>query len=359
MTSRLRRGGFTLIELLVVIAIIAVLIALLLPAVQSAREAARRSQCINNLKQIGLGLHNYHSTSDTFPMGVSAVNNIAGQVYWNGWSAHALLLNYIEQTSLYNSINFSIDPLVQGPLSQANTTGFYTKLNVYLCPSDPNAGKQMFCSYAACEGTATDDGNAGPNGTGPGGSISSGMFTYMRVYGIRDCTDGTSQTVAFAENLTGAAPLSSNSNFGNGVVGVNGVQVSDSSQNQIGVLAALQACNQAWVGSGPNSTANISANKGQFWGWGAEAMTLFSTIVPPISRGSQYQWNSCRFGCGGCGSYDADHSNISNSGSYHPGGSNVLFSDGSVRFVKSSTNMFTWWALGTRADGEVVSADAY
>src|SRR5215216_5059201 len=105
----MRRRGFTLIELLVVIAIIAVLIALLLPAVQAAREAARRAQCVNNLKQIGLALHNYHQTANSFPMGMSLAYDPNNGVYqdWTDWSAHALLLPYLEQTPLYNAANFS------------------------------------------------------------------------------------------------------------------------------------------------------------------------------------------------------------------------------------------------------------
>src|SRR3979411_2635614 len=111
--SPVRRSGFTLIELLVVIAIIAVLIALLLPAVQSAREAARRAQCVNNLKQIGLAIHNYHSTHTQFPMGDSL--NVQGGTpadlaLWNSWSAHGLMLGYMEQQPLYNAINFSFGP---------------------------------------------------------------------------------------------------------------------------------------------------------------------------------------------------------------------------------------------------------
>src|SRR5580693_1176371 len=117
------RRGFTLIELLVVIAIIAVLIALLLPAVQSAREAARRAQCVNNLKQIGLGMHNYHATNGTFPLGgtVAAAYSNTYTAGWGTWSAHALMLGYLEQAPLYNAANFSW-ATVMGPGWLINTT---------------------------------------------------------------------------------------------------------------------------------------------------------------------------------------------------------------------------------------------
>src|SRR5258707_757875 len=129
---RARSGAFTLIELLVVIAIIAVLIALLLPAVQAAREAARRAQCVNNLKQLGIAMHNYHSSVNSLPWGDGP--------WWIEWSAHTLLLPYMEQAPIYNAINFSdTQPFGQTPMpvnNPANSTATYTVISGFNCPSD-------------------------------------------------------------------------------------------------------------------------------------------------------------------------------------------------------------------------------
>ena len=143
---RVPRRGFTLIELLVVIAIIAVLIALLLPAVQSAREAARRIQCTNNLKQIGLACHNYHQTADCFPLGVS-LNMYRLPAYWrakNSWGHFGMLLPYLEQQPVYNAANFDWGVEEGSPGSSApidiNVTAADSQINTFLCPSDPRSG---------------------------------------------------------------------------------------------------------------------------------------------------------------------------------------------------------------------------
>ena len=191
--------GFTLIELLVVIAIIAVLIALLLPAVQAAREAARRAQCVNNLKQIGIAMHNYHSTHDVFPMGSSKqpfdgpASFASGA--WDSWSGQALMLSFMEQSSIYNVCNFSLAPgQINSKLGYfVNSTAYNTVLNFFLCPSDGNASgaNGYINNYAACVGTTTfHTWNA---------AGSNGMFAYQTAIGIRDATDGTSNTIAFAE----------------------------------------------------------------------------------------------------------------------------------------------------------------
>jgi prepilin-type N-terminal cleavage/methylation domain-containing protein/prepilin-type processing-associated H-X9-DG protein len=366
MKSRARRG-FTLIELLVVIAIIAVLIALLLPAVQAAREAARRAQCINNLKQIGLGIQNYHSSVGCFPMGASASNNnLTGCISWTGWSAQALMLPYLEQNGIYSACNFALDPINDPQYIQ--TSAFYSKINAFICPSDGNAVRGVapngfINNYYASVGT-TDYASSGTQSTPCGTKTgSTGLFYYSTSYGIQDVTDGTSNTVAFSEGLVGSGgtvpkPYVTGVNVGSGYQSID-VWQSITTANTVPpgptMLATLQTCSTSFA-TATNGTS-LSSNRGQLWGWGADTMTMFNTIVPPNS--TQYTWGQCRFGCVGCGSASADHSNITNATSNHSGGCNVAMGDGSVRFVKSTVSMNIWWSLGTRANNEVVSGDSY
>jgi prepilin-type N-terminal cleavage/methylation domain-containing protein/prepilin-type processing-associated H-X9-DG protein len=382
---RRTRRGFTLIELLVVIAIIAVLIALLLPAVQAAREAARRSQCVNNLKQIGLAMHNYHSTNDRFPQGHSEAAHKIGYAGsyagWTEWSAQAEMLPYMEQLAVYNSINFGFCGGYDDG-QNINATAWTTIINSYLCPSDGNAGSGKpgsgtgtpnINSYRGSVGTTTISGWGGTPVVGPAGPgyascapdplniaggqpgcqpFSTGIFAYWLAYGIRDITDGTSNTVAYAESLVGD-PQTNPSKRSVAVTGVSGqgpYDVQDASMlSQTQLATGLAACNTAFQ-SGSNLT-NVTGNR---WGWGATTETLFHTIVTPNS--TQYKWNACRSSCGGCG---PDDSSYSNAQSNHSGGVNVLFADGSVKFVKDSVNQRTWMAIGTRANAEVVDASSF
>jgi prepilin-type N-terminal cleavage/methylation domain-containing protein/prepilin-type processing-associated H-X9-DG protein len=371
MQSRFHRG-FTLIELLVVIAIIAVLIALLLPAVQAAREAARRAQCTNNLKQIGLAMHNYHTSIDSFPIGVAyswnslnvgctstTINCVPRNGFnsWNGWSVHAMLLPYLEATPVYNAINFNIDPLTCNCQPYSNTA-FITSIPGFLCPSDPNSGTKtgFINNYCASIGTSV-----GVVQSYPGQS--SGVFGYGTAYGLKDITDGSSNTVAFGESLVGNAGKGPNNWRGNGVVGQCYNWAYDaSSQSTYYLQTVLPLCNSEWAtaiatSNGGSTPGNLGNNRGWYWGWGAEAMTLINTIIPPNS--AQYQWGACRSGCSGCGTYDMDHAEIANATSAHPGGCNILFADGHVQFIKASLGIQVWWSLGTRANGEVLSSDSY
>jgi len=353
------KRGFTLIELLVVIAIIAVLIALLLPAVQAAREAARRAQCINNLKQLGLGVHNYLQSIGTFPIGQSmgGVNKGTDYQWWADWSAQAMLLPYIEQGPIYNAINFNFagDNLDGTVAHAANSTVWNTTINVFLCPSDPG-------------------GLSGPHNNNYYGSVGTtllraidpdytGFFAKHQAHTVASITDGTSNTIAFSEGLVGNSQVprslsvdavSANSIFDGsgstpGIADAWSTVPAGTAPPGPTVLAGLQACSAA-IKQG----SNITNSRGTRWGFGDVGYTLFHTIVPPNSK--QYAWGSCRPDCGGCG---PENNNFTNASSFHPGGVNCTMGDGSVKFIKDTVDMRVWWGLGTRADGEVISADSY
>ena len=356
------RRAFTLIELLVVIAIIAVLIALLLPAVQAAREAARRTQCVNNLKQIGLALHNYHSTNDVFPQGqgVPPANGTNG---WSGFGPQAALLQFVEAGPIYNAINFSWDP---NPDNGANITAYKSEIKAYLCPSDPNAGTLLdnINSYYGCMGTTTlyQQGTSAlpPYANGINGNpttesfAGNGLFFYAKCFGLNSVIDGSSNTIAYGESLVGNDQ--STAYRGNSITNVTagaGAVFSDARSNITVVNAAGTACAQALQTQGAVKSGSVFGSTGSQWISGIMAYSLFNTIFPPNSP--QYQFGGCKFR----GSGVLEGVNFMNAQSNHPGGANMLFADGSVKFIKSSISQNIYMGLGTRAGAEVISADSY
>ena len=365
------RRGFTLIELLVVIAIIAVLIALLLPAVQSAREAARRAQCTNNLKQIGLGMHNYHSTHGTFPPGGPYTTaylppNAYPSSGWGTWSAQALMMGYLEQMPLYNGANFNwVVGFGQG--WNTNSTVSTSILNVFICPSDglspmPISKGSQSCwqwtgetnNYLASLGTTTAYGGNGVNGSG---FQCTGVFTQGGpVYGLQNITDGSSNTIAFGESLVGDASIQT-VKWRDGPVIADDCprrHLYDISTNPSGVITDLQVCAAGLLAQN-TATAGTTNQKGFRWAQDSGGFALFNTIVPPNSTTYPFAW--CKMGHStGSNASDGPYQCTS---SNHPGGCNFLFSDGSVHFLKSSIAMNTYWALGTKANGEVISSDSY
>ena len=377
-SSRTRRVGFTLIELLVVIAIIAVLIALLLPAVQAAREAARRAQCTNNLKQLGLALANYESSTGAYPQcyGQRAAfdpTNSSGTIGDSGWgnfSVHDLILPYMEAGAIYNAMNFSIAS-ADNEDNGIQATAIGTQVNSFLCPSSPLAVGTMY----GCLGVAPFNqirypgnnywGSIGPTvlpwaSAQPPGLFSISCCGEPGSVGVRNVTDGTSNTIAFGEWKIGdfnssQLALQDVINIMQNTVGTFGSwnNIQASSMPAAG-MPAFTAFLQACQGAAPGSLGTPSKNKsmlGRDWAQGMLGHTLGTTLLPPNS--AYYNCNMESWG----GDFDA--AGMINPSSYHPGGANAAFADGSVRFLKSSTAMNVIWSLGSKGGGEVISSDSY
>lgn len=366
---RRSHNGFTLIELLVVIAIIAVLIALLLPAVQMAREAARRTQCRNNLHQIGVALHNYHSTYNILPPGsipgrCSAVATSLDN--WGGWSISSMLLPYLEGQAVYNGLNFSLsayrndnDPSCGGQPGNGNgnTTAFLTRIEGLLCPSDPNDNfgnwfignfntnkKLPGQNYVASAGDTTRYAQWSATDTrGPFWIASNGDFQKV--------SDGTANTVAFSERLKG-----SNSRlrrYPSDVFTRSGTLL-DWPAGQPRAVALMsttafenyvQTCDDyARVNGGQNTDRQL-VHAGRLWNLGHWTYSMFNTVHTPNSEHSDCMSS-------GCGEFDC--SGIITARSAHPGGVNVMMLDGQVRFVSNNVDRKLWWAMGSMAGAESV-----
>ncbi|QEH31728.1 putative major pilin subunit [Aquisphaera giovannonii] len=339
------RPGFTLIELLVVIAIIAVLIALLLPAVQSAREAARRIQCTNNLKQLGLAVHNYESSSGVLPppfvLGIVSGTTLNG----NGWSAHARILPYSEQGTAYNAMNLSLRYSVPDNLTVSRLT-----IGQFLCPSEIKPDPRTDATTGeVVHGVNNYGWNRGDWLVWGGlGTTNRAPFDVNVARRLAAFTDGTSNTLLASE-----------------------VRAYQPNLNNCGALANVNPKNPPPASADPMtlvpqyaSGCSLGLTGHTEWVDGAVHETGFTTAWTPnkaitrTSNSSQaldlVNWRENATLTNGGPSLGAITSR-----SYHPGGVNALLGDGSVRFIKDTVDGAAWRALGSLNGGEVLSADAF
>jgi prepilin-type N-terminal cleavage/methylation domain-containing protein len=307
--ARPRGRGFTLVELLVVIAVIGVLVALLLPAVQAAREAARRASCGNNLRQLGIALHNYHDTLGGLP------------VARNPWplvhSALSRLLPYTEQENLQRLVDFTV------PVSHANNqAASHTAVKLLICPSDGITGRIPGSSHGGTNYVVNNG-----SGTVAAGLIASGdgLFTQSTL-GFRDVIDGLSNTAAMSESV-----------LGNGMTST-GPKPGDYRREVLEVPGG----NDPTPAECDAGAGVWSGQRGGQWIDGHYGNSLYNHFFPP---------NAGTWDCGNA----SGNKGLWSARSWHPGGVEVLVCDSSVRFVPSTIHLDVWRGLATRGGGEVAS----
>jgi len=336
MKTRFHRcRAFTLIEALVVIGIMSILLALLLPAVQSARESARLSQCQNNLHQIGLALHSYHASENCFPTGITTTRYRDGTIYAGFYSIHDRILSHLDQSPIYNAINFAtgtwpIDTFLFAPpdvsiqLNAANSTVYGTGIGIFICPSDGGPFAETGNNYR------------GNTGVGPSGvtwaetpDSGNGVFPEIGTISTSKIPDGLSHTVAFSERLRGS-----------------GRQPPDPERDMFKRMGIANTADQILtacrIAARPSNTPGF-VNNGKWWFWTGRERTLYNHAQVP--NGSV---PDCTYGG------MAPMIDMATARSRHPSGVNVQMADGSGRVVSDSIDQQVWRALGTRNGAELV-----
>jgi prepilin-type N-terminal cleavage/methylation domain-containing protein/prepilin-type processing-associated H-X9-DG protein len=326
-----RKSGFTLVELLVVIAIIGVLVALLLPAVQAARESSRRSRCSNNLKQLGLAMHNYHDSMRSFPPGRgSGPFGPNPGTNWESWwilSVSYQVLAYYEQGNVYQLFE------ERKPLARVETwdnpgAPARMRLPVFICSSS----RLLTNGYPGTNYLWSTGSRIESGGCNIVSNRANGVIVHDAGRRLAEITDGTSNTILASEYLPGI-------DAANGFKAVASISVADrafATQAELDVIAAAPA-------------ARVLTNNGRWWAWHSHSNALFNTAAPP-------NWK-CQNGAGGAGVGGAGVAwdsciGITPARSQHPGGVNVCMADGSVRFVQNNINLLTWQILGNIGDGQ-------
>jgi len=372
--------GFTLIELLVVIAIIAVLIALLLPAVQSAREAARRIQCVNNLKQIGLAVHNYVDANLAIPP-TATFGATLGQLPYQDQGVLCRILPFLEQSPVYNSINFNYgvrgtstgawnDPPMDvsawvGEWGRGNATANITYVSAFLCPSDArNGGNNTLFVNGASKLISTTDyyWNVGTSRFYNGGKVNGPSYTPGAVdnntLNNGQCANNTITIASFSDGTSNTAISSESVQSASGVdVGGLGTVYTGPAWNQFAGTATPDWSAAQFCQNSPGGSAYFW--KGEFALSGGH--NIYSHTQTPNRRSCYYTDVKTNVDLSGAGwqDYATGTETMVAASSFHPGGVNVLFMDGTVRFVKNTINYVPWYAIATVAGGEVLSADAF
>ena len=315
--DKFRNQGFTLVEFLVVFTLLSVLAGLLLPAVHAARESARNFRCVNNLKQIGIAIQNYHAVENMLPRGEKS------------FSIHTTILPYLEQRALFDSINFFKSYAL--PVSKiANRTASYTMVENFVCPSDPVP--------RGLEGGSNYGGNRGV-GFGEAGALDNGPFSYAgnsKGIGLHHVTDGSSQTAAFSEFCRSISNSLEDYNIKRAVYQTPETILGKDNFDRFATVCKNLDTNVAKLNG---------ISKGRTWMGLELGSTLYNHVLAPNNKS--------------CTNQTLTREGAWTAGSYHNHGANVLYVDGHVQFANEKLNNKIWQSLGTINGGEIISELGY